>query len=287
MMPTLVKKTAKELASICLWAYDFDESKKETQTLFGGKSPVQVTVVHDVETPPTSYAAILEYNDVVVVAFQGTITEFKRDGEFSLPTLKDWIMNFMVKQVESVESTLPGKVHSGFLKQLDLIYQKVENSLPEGTDKPIVLTGHSQGGAVAVLAAKRLEQKGFPVREIYTFGAPRPGNQEFVANVSTPVFRIEFGNDLVPHVPPATNNSNLLMSVLSLAGLDNMTEKLQGSSYQSIGDLTYADEDEYLTEMDEKKKGLLLTKRKVKLALAGSKLASDHGLENYIGMFDV
>ena len=286
-MPTLDKRTAKELASICLWAYDFDESKKETQTLFGGNLPVQVAVVHDEEKPPTSYAAILEYSDVVVIAFQGTITEFKRDGEFSLPTLKDWIVNFMVKQVESAESTLPGKVHSGFLKQLNMIYKKVENSLPENTDKPIVLTGHSQGGAVAVLAAKRLEQKGLPVREVYTFGAPRPGNQEFVANVNTPVFRIEFGNDLVPHVPPATSNSSLLMNVLDLTGLDNMAERLQGSSYQSIGDLTYADEDEYRTEMDEKQEGKLLTKRKARLVLAGSELASDHGLENYIGMFDV
>ena len=65
-----------------------------------------------------------------------------------------------------------------------------------------------------------------------------------------------------------------------------MVEKLQDSNYQSIGELTYANADGgYQTDLDEKQEGSLLSKRRLGLAAAGSKLASDHGLENYIKMF--
>ena len=296
-MAKLKKKTAIELANICLWTYDFDDQTFESRTLFGGESPLKSIEVHDNKTTPTSFAAILEYQEVVVIAFQGTITEFKRDGHFSLPTLMDWIKNFDVKQVETNESQLPGKVHSGFLSELNLIYSKVESSIPRNPDKPIVLTGHSQGGAIAVLAAKRLEQSGHEVKEVYTFGAPRPANQEFVASLNTPVFRVEYGSDLVPHVPPTANKQSLFMRAIGWVGqlkdapaplqaLATMVEKLQDSNYQSIGELTYANADGgYQTDLDEKQEGSLLSKRRLGLAAAGSKLASDHGLENYIKMF--
>ena len=83
----------------------------------------------------------MEYESVVVIAFQGTITEFGIDGQFAYSSLKDWIQNFKVKQIETSRSCLPGKVHFGFLNQLGLIYEKIKLSVPSGTKKPLVLTG--------------------------------------------------------------------------------------------------------------------------------------------------
>jgi hypothetical protein len=69
----------------------------------------------------------------------------------------------------------------------------------------VYVTGHSQGGAEAALAVPALRAAGFNVVEAYTFAAPRPGDaglRQHVRESGIPVHRIEFGNDVVPHLPP-------------------------------------------------------------------------------------
>ena len=296
-MARLKKNTAIDLANICLWAYDFDETSHGARTLLGGEAPIQTIQVHDNDSTPTSFAGILEYERVVVIAFQGTITEFGIDGQFSFSSLKDWIQNFKVKQVETDKSGLPGRVHFGFLKQLDLIYEKVKLSIPSGTRKPIVLTGHSQGGAVATLATKKLELDGYKVKETYTFAAPRPADRRFATSIGSPIFRVEFGQDIVPHVPPTVKSRSLFTDGLGLIGqhIDlpgplaaylKLTKKLRDNSYQSIGALTYGSETgEYLTDLDAKQEAALFKKRKRKLFAAVKSLGAHHSLANYISMF--
>ena len=296
-MAKIKKKTAIELANICLWAYDFDETTEAARTLFGGKTPLQTIEVHDNEPTPTSFAAILEYERTVVIAFQGTITEFGVDGQFAFSSLKDWIQNFKVKQVETNKSGLPGKVHFGFLKQLNLIYEKVKLNIPGGKSKNIVLAGHSQGGAMAILATKRLQLEGYKVKETYTFGAPRSADRRFATTITTPVFRVEFGHDIVPHVPPALKHQTLLSDGLSLLGglIDlpgpleaflKLTKKMRENSYQSIGALTYGSETgDLLTDLDAKQEAAQFKKRKRKLFAAGKSLGAHHRLANYISMF--
>jgi hypothetical protein len=58
-------------------------------------------------------------------------------------------------------------------------------------------TGHSLGGALATLAAGRYER----APEVYTFGAPRVGDGEYVESLDTPVYRIVNGRDVVPKLP--------------------------------------------------------------------------------------
>lgn len=70
--------------------------------------------------------------------------------------------------------------------------------------KHLYVTGHSQGGAEAALATRALLAGGFPVGATYTLAAPRPGDLAFANSIpaTLPVHRIEFGDDIVPHVPP-------------------------------------------------------------------------------------
>lgn len=55
--------------------------------------------------------------------------------------------------------------------------------------KPIFVTGHSLGGALATLASYRLMKMGLNVRGLYTYGSPRAGNAAFVHDFRVRAFR--------------------------------------------------------------------------------------------------
>ncbi len=62
-----------------------------------------------------------------------------------------------------------------------------------------------------MLATRALLAGGFSVVSAYTFAAPRPGNLEFARSLpdTLPIHRIEYGNDVVPHIPPAAMNKKI------------------------------------------------------------------------------
>jgi len=291
------KKLAVRLAKACLWAYDFAPSRKAELLKVRGKLPKRVVKVEDEQRVHTSFAGVMEYSDIVVVAFQGTITEFGLDGEFRLDSLIDWIQNFRVKQLKTTETELPGLVHEGFFRQLQLISEQVADALPKQGNKPIVVTGHSQGGAVATLATKLLKDQGFPVRESYTFAAPRVGDAAFSRSVKTPVHRVEFGDDIVPHVPPTLAHGSVLGRGLSSIGrlfelpkvlqaVQDLVKRLKKQSYVGVGKLTYRDEGgKLLTDLTASQEKALFAKRKARLLIAAKDLVEHHHLPHYIGMF--
>jgi predicted lipase len=68
----------------------------------------------------------------------------------------------------------------------------------------IILTGHSLGGALAVMAAADLQSIFGKVKQLYTFGQPRVGNAAFanyMTNFIPNTFRVIDYGDQVPHVP--------------------------------------------------------------------------------------
>jgi pimeloyl-ACP methyl ester carboxylesterase len=83
-------------------------------------------------------------------------------------------------------------------------WNKIERLLEDAADKPLFLTGHSMGGALAVLTACRLAKIGRPAVATYTFGSPRIGDRAFCAGYGLPTYRIVNGLDLVPEMPLAS-----------------------------------------------------------------------------------
>jgi hypothetical protein len=102
-------------------------------------------------------------------------------------------------------------IHSGFDKHVDRIWNQIEKIvLPLKNQSPdILITGHSLGGAAAVIVAHRLEQNSFcddemnhsgPKLQTVTFGAPRVGTKKF--SINTRLFRYRLAGDFVPYLPP-------------------------------------------------------------------------------------
>lgn len=165
--------TDKELCQLCINSYKGKHGKVEIVP--GVSDPVWYKKDH------TEFYTC-EDEDTFYVVFQGS------NGS------ADWIDNLDFKQVELC--TKPVKVHDGFLRQWCKISRKVEE-VRLFTNKKIICTGHSLGGALATIASYL---KNF---DCVTFGSPKVGNKKFKKyyNQDREQRRYVFENDIVTKVP--------------------------------------------------------------------------------------
>jgi hypothetical protein len=117
--------------------------------------------------------------------------------------IEDWITNFTV-------APSPTGLHSGFASALDKIWPDIKAVIENRREdeQALFFTGHSLGGALAILAASRAASKlNVQATAVYTFGSPRTGGIDFF-NSYTPqlgnsTFRLVHGGDIVATVPPS------------------------------------------------------------------------------------
>ena len=90
-------------------------------------------------------------------------------------------------------------------------------------ERPLWVTGHSLGGALALLAAWRFQRNFLAVHEIVTFGAPMIGNEAaakaFEQEFSGKIFRFVDLEDLVPHLPSVSLLANAYTHCLNEVAL--------------------------------------------------------------------
>jgi hypothetical protein len=133
-----------------------------------------------------------------------------------------------------------GLVHQGFYLNLRAIWDELADAFSDALGKngnrdrhsgqaapaaaleSLYLTGHSLGGAMAVLAAAKVTAD-FPelknvLKGVYTFGQPAVGDRAFVEQFAPSfgdrLFRHNFGRDLIPRLPPAWNGRYVHFGVL-------------------------------------------------------------------------
>lgn len=147
-----------------------------------------------------------------VIAFRGT------------KNLVDWMTDLQATPVSFpwIFTSGPdvGDIHAGFGHALVDAWGQIKDAIGNLIPSPDIapdmpkqatlwLTGHSLGGALAVLAGAAFSMwSGAPIRSvngIYTFGQPRVGLFSFCGNydhlLSTKTFRFVNNQDLVPRVP--------------------------------------------------------------------------------------
>lgn len=168
------------------------------------------TAIGDWERRGTQ-AFVAERPEFAALAFRGT-----EPGDWT-----DVLLDLgVLPSAEQWESGVPGKgtmlgvaaalekgvlVHGGFQRALNAVWAEVAVSagqLPAGL--PLVLCGHSMGGALAFLAASRMAGRDNPV-SLYTFGAPRVGNgpigERVLRITEGRAYRVVNGRDAVTMVP--------------------------------------------------------------------------------------
>ena len=134
----------------------------------------------------------------IIVAFRGSSVprDFLQDAEF-------WMV------APSGAATGGLRIHHGFLEDFTAISAAVvgavKNLLAENPVAKVYLTGHSLGGALAILAALEFNRQKLAVTLVLTFGQPRVGNAAFRdlydAYLKTITFRVVNQNDIVPRTP--------------------------------------------------------------------------------------
>ncbi|MBV9459404.1 MAG: hypothetical protein JO141_18065 [Bradyrhizobium sp.] len=113
----------------------------------------------------------------------------------------DWATDFQALPT-------PAGLHSGFDAAVDTVWPMIQPVIEGHTPgEPVFFTGHSLGGALAILAAARAAHLPNPPRiVVYTFGSPRNGGSDlfsdYTPRLGDSTFRLIHGSDIVPTVPP-------------------------------------------------------------------------------------
>jgi hypothetical protein len=156
--------------------------------------------------------------DGVVVAFRGTESPLTLDG------VKDWLLtdadNFLILPegrigTDFAAAGVGARFHRGFMNALADIWEPMAKEVKAEIDRkerPLWLTGHSLGGALAVLAAWRFSRQFIDVHQIVTFGGPMVGNaaavKAFDKEFKDCIFRFVNFEDLVPRLPTVSLIAN-------------------------------------------------------------------------------
>jgi len=141
-------------------------------------------------------ALIMGNDRDIIIAFRGTVSD----------NFTNWFTDIQVK-TESNGSF--GRVHKGFREALDSIWGEIAGNIPKDEKRNLHLTGHSLGGALALLAGTWFAEE-YPenfVKEIITFGQPRIGDKKFRQHfnksyLNNRVYKFANSNDLITVAPP-------------------------------------------------------------------------------------
>jgi triacylglycerol lipase len=113
----------------------------------------------------------------------------------------DWLSDVQFHQAPL--QGMPGKVHGGFGRAAAMVQTQTIQALNDLPGSRHYFTGHSMGGAIAVVAAAVFRQI---VTAVYTYGQPRVGDETFSNAYDQALGKVTFryvdNFDIVPHLPP-------------------------------------------------------------------------------------
>ena len=139
--------------------------------------------------PDVQIAYFLVFNDITrtqIISIRGTAN------------IENAMVNISVKLKPDADIGVP--LHAGFAYAAKQVYTELKPLLKPG--HKIRLTGHSLGGAVALILAMYLEENQFDVDQVVTFGQPKVTNMAGADKVQhLDIIRVVTPHDLVPLMP--------------------------------------------------------------------------------------
>jgi len=216
-------------ATVNSWKFPSSDCNTQTSTF-----KLSASYKND-STAAFGYVGVDSTNKRVLAAFKGTNETV------------DWISDisgFIMNDPCYVKGVYIGLAHAGFCSYYNsLVYggltDKIVSLAKQYPSYQIFITGHSLGGAAAILCTADLITRYGYSPLVYTFGEPRVGDYDFasVINEKSTAYRVVHNRDIVPHVPPCCD----------FLGLGQCQED-SGCPYQHEVELWYnEDMDSYVT----------------------------------------
>lgn len=168
---------------------------------FSSTPGAEITLLESEDPSNDTQAAVLHVPDTeqVFVTFRGSESR------------TDWFTNVKFRQQVypyGDESCTDVRFHRGFMAAYFCVRDRLTEVVKQYPQSELILTGHSLGGAIATIAALDLQYNITSQTQqslvLYTFGAPRVGNQAFVKSFNQRVtnsHRYYYGRDVVPQLP--------------------------------------------------------------------------------------
>jgi Lipase (class 3) len=214
-----------------------------------GAGFVQPPAVFTAGTDAIDGCLVGQIQDGLILAFRGTMP-FDLN---SPPSVRDWVSDFHAEPI--TVAGFPGAVHAGFSGALTALWPHITAELQRQSaaappDRPLLITGHSKGGAMAALAAWALKAiAGTPPLKVVTFAAAKPGDADFRAAYQAAGIdhtRYEYNIDIVPHLPLSDGGFMDVLAKFPLADLPwfhDLFTNLDRFDYQPVGTLRYIESD--------------------------------------------
>jgi hypothetical protein len=220
--------TAKAMAWLSQLAYETDEPKKIEDILrIWDLRLVDEVISAEIRTVlpvASTHAFVAAGHAATFITFAGT----------DPVVLANWISDFDTHLTSTGLAEGFAEAASIVLDRLREILAKISNG-----EKRLFLSGHSLGGALAVVAASKLTSNApIAVEAVYTFGMPRPGSSDFAREYNTSLgirtYRLVHGGDLVPTVAPSEMGFRHVGRYLHCVSLGRFYE--QGLATDTVSD---------------------------------------------------
>jgi triacylglycerol lipase len=192
------------IARAMIWlsqlAYETDDQPKIKRILSKwGLSLVGDVISKEAATVLPSartHAIVAARHDAVFVAFAGT----------DPVVLENWVTDFDTRPASDGSAR-------GYRDAAAVVRDDLTDRLERSRGKKVFITGHSLGGALAVVTALECAGEGtaagtkLDIAAVYTFGMPRPGSPAFAdaynGQLGLRTYRLVHGSDIVSTVAPS------------------------------------------------------------------------------------
>ena len=212
--PITVAATLKEKLDESIYAYDYPGWAIAKELAQCSSDAYLSPVEAEEALKKRGYKSVASLNSSTLVGYVATLGEnavimFRGTNPSEI---QDWYIN-LSNRSRKVDH---GNVHAGFWTGYDSLHGQLAKVLEASKPKKVWITGHSLGGALAVVCAYRLSSmENLEIAGVMTFGQPKVGNPAFCKHMDVTLRgrMVHFVNesDLVPRVPPSFDHFGSLV----------------------------------------------------------------------------
>lgn len=191
-LPQILQQSLSVVAPHQVDFVELEHYAKRSYAAYGSKT----TILR--QFPQTTRVTIIKSIDVLY--FVETDRKRKHQtisirGTASKPNIWQDVELAMVK-----DRILGINLHRGFRNDARQVYKDLKRYISK--DYATRVTGHSLGGAIAMIIAGYLTTEGYNVERIVTFGQPKISNETDETGFGRGITRVAHDEDVVPMLPP-------------------------------------------------------------------------------------